>query len=166
MTARPRGGRRANAANFGRVDGNFASVGRILVEPESAVKENPCASCAGTNRLLHGYVYEDGDAHGIYFAEWCDGDHPHRAVFLTLGLGAFGEDTALTERQSFAIEWREEGMALLDEPVRDRPDLLGEFVAREAALELPMIDHVWYVADHLVLDDQRLADLRAWLDAP
>ena len=46
--------------------------------------------CGGTSGLLHGYVYDD-NAHGIYFLEWCDGDHPHSSAFLTIGLGAFHE---------------------------------------------------------------------------
>lgn len=141
----------------------FARVGSIAVEPEPRVKESACPSCAGCNRLLHGYIYEDGDAHGLYFVEWCDGSHPYRAAFLTLGLGAFGEDTDPGDRRAYAVEWRSQGMALLDEPARDRPDLLGRFVPREEALALPDIDHVWHVADHVVVDDPRVGDLRHWL---
>jgi hypothetical protein len=64
-------------------------VGVIRIEPEDPVKENQCSTCAGTNRLMHGYVYEDDNAHGVYFLEWCDGGHTHKAAFLTIGLGTF-----------------------------------------------------------------------------
>src|SRR5207244_10100495 len=92
-------------------------VGTIRIEPEPPVKETPCGACAGTNRLLHGYVYEDDLPHGVYFVEWCDGSHPDRAAFLTVGLGAFGDDTDRRNRAAYCVEWRTEGMSLADEPV-------------------------------------------------
>jgi hypothetical protein len=136
----------------------------ITIEVEGQVKESRCGACAGTNRLAHGYVHDDGEPHGIYFLEWCDGDHPRRAAFLTLGLGAFAEGTSAADRRAFCIEWRAEGMALADEPVRDRPELLGAFVPRGPALGLPDVEHLWHVADHVVLDDPRASDVRTWLE--
>jgi hypothetical protein len=59
-------------------------VGTIRVEPETPTKRSTCAECGGTNQLLHGYVYDDEHPHGVYFVEWCDGDHPRRVAFLTL----------------------------------------------------------------------------------
>jgi hypothetical protein len=141
-------------------------VGTVRVEPEPPVKESVCATCGGTNRLLHGYVYEDDYAHGVYFLEWCTGRHPRRAAFLTFGLGAFGEGTGRADRAAFCVEWRRDGMALTNEPVRDRPDLLGDFVPRDRALKMPNIDHLWHVADHIVLDDPRAARVRQWLEHP
>jgi hypothetical protein len=135
----------------------------IRIEPEPPVKEEPCARCAGTNRLLHGYVYEDEYAHGIYFIEWCVGNHPTKAAFLTIGLGAFGGETTSSDRQAFCVEWRSAGMTLTDQPSRDRPDLLGAFTPREAALQMPNIDHLWHVTDHIVLDDSRLSAVQDWL---
>ena len=132
-------------------------MGVIQVAPESPVKESRCDGCGGTNYLLHGYVYEDGNAHAIYFAEWCGGDHPERAAFLTLGLGDFAEGSTSADRRAFGIEWSPAGMTLLDEPVRDRPDLLGTFVPRDRALAMKEIGHVWHVVDHIVVDDSRLA---------
>jgi hypothetical protein len=139
-------------------------VGTLRIEPEPPLKQSPCEHCGGTNHLLHGYVYEDDYAHGIYFVEWCDGDHPRRAAFLTLGLGAFGDDTQPTDRRSFCVEWRADGMALTDKPATERPDLLGTFMPRAQALELRNIDHLWHVADHIVLDDARLRPVQEWLE--
>ena len=136
----------------------------IRVEPEPPVKEEACANCGGTTRLLHGYIFDDEHAHGIYFVEWCDGRHPERAAFLTIGLGAFGEGTRSTDRVAFCVEWRGDGMRLTGEPARDRPGLLGAFVPREVALAMQDIDHLWHVADHVVMDDPRVAALRDWLE--
>jgi hypothetical protein len=138
-------------------------VRNIRIEPEGPIKEAPCNTCGGTNHLFHGYVYDDGFAHGIYYLEWCNGDHPERAAFLTIGLGSFGEGSDPEARASFGIEWRADGMALTREPIRDLPDLLGPFVDRETALAKPNISHVWHVADHIVLDDVRTRDVERWL---
>ena len=138
-------------------------MGVIRIEPEEPVKENPCATCGGTNRLMHGYVYDDEYAHGIYFLEWCDGDHPHPIAWLTIGLGAFGDGTNASDRNSFCIEWRAEGMRLAEEPARDRPELLGAFLPRDVALNMPNVDQLWHVADHVVTDDPRVATIDAWV---
>jgi hypothetical protein len=138
-------------------------VGVIRIEPEDPVNENPCPTCGGTNRLMHGYVYDDEYAHGIYFLEWCDGDHPHQTGWLTIGLGAFGDGTDASDRNSFCIEWRAEGMRLAEEPARDRPELLGAFLPRDVALNVPNLDQLWHVADHIVTDDPRVATVDAWL---
>lgn len=135
----------------------------IRIEPEDPVKKNRCAACGGTTRLLHGYVFDDENAHGIYFLEWCDGGHPYKGAFLTIGLGEFHEGTDASDRYSVCIEWRPEGMGLTDEPVRDRPELLGAFVPRAAALQLPHIDQLWHVADQIMLDDPRVSTVRTWL---
>jgi hypothetical protein len=139
-------------------------VDAIRIEPEPPVRETRCDTCGGTNRLLHGYVYEDEHPHGVYFVEWCDGRHPEKAAFLTMGLGAFGEDTTVSDRAAFCVEWKDDGMRLTDEPARDRPDLLGAFLPRREALTMENIDHLWHVADHIVIDDPRLAAVRKWLE--
>jgi hypothetical protein len=54
-------------------------------------------------------------------------------------------------------------MRLTDEPARDRPELLGAFLPREAALKTSRIDQLWHVADHIVLDDPRVSIVEAWL---
>jgi hypothetical protein len=135
----------------------------VRVEPEPPIKENRCESCGGTNRLLHDYVYEDDQPCAIYFLEWCDGQHPRRTAFLTLGLGAFEDETNASDRSAFCIEWRAEGLALTEEPARDRPELLGRFVSREAALARPDIGRVWRVCDHIITDDPRVSALGRWL---
>jgi hypothetical protein len=139
-------------------------VTKIRVEPEGPIRESACASCGGTNRLLHGFVYGDESPHGIYFVEWCDGEHARRAAYLTLGLGVFGEGSDGGDRAAVCIEWRSDGMRLTEEPARDRPDLLGAFVPRRVALELPGLDDMWHVADHIVLDDPRLGPIQEWLE--
>jgi hypothetical protein len=137
-------------------------MSQIRIEPEGQIREAACTECAGTNRLLHGYVYEEDEARGLYFVEWCDGDHPVRRAFISLGLGDFSAEEG-GERFAFCIEWRDEAMRLSEEPARDRPDLVGTFVPRDAAL--PMVDGTdfWHIADHIVTDDPRLFAVQEWL---
>ena len=137
----------------------------VRIEPEPPIKEGPCDLCGGTTRLLHGYVYEVDQPRGIYFLEWCDGNHQRRAAFLTLGLGSFEEQSSADDRRAFCIEWHAGGMSLTKEAARDRPDLLGAFVPRDEALKMPHIDQVWHVCDHVISDDPRVASVSGWLDA-
>jgi hypothetical protein len=54
-------------------------------------------------------------------------------------------------------------MRLADHPARDRPELLGAFLPREAALTMPSIDLLWHIADHIVLGDPRITLIETWL---
>jgi hypothetical protein len=139
-------------------------MGVIRVEPEEQVKDSHCPTCGGTSRLMHGYIYEDEHPQGLYFLEWCDGRHPRRQAWLTIGLGDFSDESNPSDRNSFCIEWRAEGMRLADQPARDRPDLLGAFLTRDVALLQPNIDQLWHVADHIVTDDPRVAAVDEWVN--
>jgi hypothetical protein len=54
----------------------------------------------------------------VYFVEWCDGVHPRRVAFLTVGIGRFEEEDA-GERQAFCLQWTTDGMALCREGERE-----------------------------------------------
>jgi hypothetical protein len=113
--------------------------------------------------MILGYVYADDNPHGIYYVDWCEGPHDVRAAFVTLSLGNYADETATgADRSAFCVETRCKGMSLAEQPVRDRPELLGRFVPREEALRWPEIERVWHVCDHLI-DDGRFAAIAAWL---
>ena len=113
--------------------------------------------------MITGFVYADGDANSIYYVGWCEGDHDPRRAFLTIASGEWGEGTTGEDRISVAIEWRETGMRLSDEPVIDRPDFLGRFLPRDEARRLGGLDALWHMADHIVLDDPNAVNVSAWL---
>ena len=140
------------------------AVTDVRVEPSGKMSTVACPKCGGTSHRIHGYVYADEAANGVYFLDWCEGRHGPRIAWLTLSLGTWGEGIEGAHRSAFGIEWRDAGMALLDSPlIGDQPDLLGEFVPREQALALDDIDHLWHVTDHLVTDDPRFFDVQQWL---
>ena len=118
-------------------------------------------TCGGTGRLPHGYVYDD-NAHGIYFLEWCDGDHPHSSAFLTIGLGGFHEGGDAHYRKR--VQHRAAaGLRLTYGPARHRPNSSGAFLPRETALQDPRMDRLWHAADHIVPDHPRIAAIEARL---
>ena len=118
-------------------------------------------TCGGTGRLPHGYVYDD-NAHGIYFLEWCDGDHPHSSAFLTIGLGGFheGGDAHYRKRVQHRVA---AGLRLTYGPARHRPNSSGAFLPRETALHDPRMDRLWHAADNIALDHPRIAAIEARL---
>jgi hypothetical protein len=138
-------------------------VAIVRVEAEPQIKHSRCERCNGTTWMILGYVYADEEPHGIYYVDWCEGPHDHRAAFVTVSLGNYGDQAATgADRLAFCIETRCNGMALVDQPVHDRPDFLGRFVPRDEALQGPDLDHLWHVCDHLT-DDRRFAAVAAWL---
>lgn len=115
--------------------------------------------------MILGFIHADGDAHGVYYVDWCEGPHETRSAYITVSLGVNGSDEAGgADRWAYCVETRCEGMRLCDTPVaaRDSPDFLGRFVPRDEALQMDDIDHLWHVCDHLT-DDRRFAAVAAWL---
>lgn len=85
--------------------------------------------------MILGYVYADDNPDGLYYVDWCEGPHDVRAAFITVSLGNYADETATGgDRSAFCIETRCEGMSLTEQPVRDRPEFLGQFMPREEAL--------------------------------
>ena len=144
---------RAISSARGRHNGAFCA--------QRPLTETWCVTCGGTGRLPHGYVYDD-NAHGIYFLEWCDGDHPHSSAFLTIGLGGFheGGDAHYRNRVQHRVA---AGLRLSYGPARHRPNSSGAFLPRETALHDPRMDRLWHAADHIVPDHPRIAAIEARL---
>ncbi len=43
---------------------------------------------------MHGFVYADEEPHGVYFVEWCEGQHELRIAFMTISFGRYGDEEA------------------------------------------------------------------------
>lgn len=129
----------------------------------STVKASTCPDCGGDTGAVTGFAYRDGDAHGIYYVDWCerhDADPPR--AYMTIALGDWGADAPASERLAFGIHVRPDGMQVADYPHRDNPDFLGPFVEREKALALDL-NEFWELADHIVLSDPNAATVLAWV---
>lgn len=73
----------------------------IRIECEEPTQSGPCDCCGGTTTSLTRFVYEDDDAHAIYYARFSD-NHPDRVVVATISLGEWWEDTS-DQRVAFAV---------------------------------------------------------------
>lgn len=129
----------------------------IRVEPDELAKHSRCAQCGGTTWMTLGYVYADDEPHGLYYVDWCEGDHEERVALVTVSIGDHAdEDATGADREAFGLDTTCDGLSLSPAPVRDRPDFLGRFVPRDEALERPDLDELWHICDHLP-DDPRFA---------
>ena len=139
----------------------------ITIEFEPAQQSGPCECCGGTTTSLTRFVYDDDDAHAIYYARFSS-SHPERVVQAAVSIGEWGEGSEPSQRVAFALELRSGAenyeVRVCDagtSPWRD-VELLGPMLDREAALSHPWIDEVFHITDHACEED---APLKAYLDA-
>lgn len=139
----------------------------ITIELEQPHESGPCECCGGITTDLTRFVYKDGDAHAIYYARFSN-NHAERIVKAVVSIGEWGEGSTSNQRTSFALELRagpeNYEVHVCDaaaSPWRD-VELLGPMLDRASALAHPLIDEVFHITDHAVLEDQ---PLKAYLDA-
>ena len=127
---------------------------------------------------MWGYVDADGQPTASYFVEWVEGGSghaPEKAVYMTVGLGAWGDGTDASMRRAFHIEARavptkllrrrKPGFGLIDTPVIDAPDSLGANLTRKQALASPDLPLLWEIVDFVIEADARAASAMTWLRA-
>lgn len=136
------------------------------VEP-SGEKADKCECCGSTSHTVWGYVHErDGATRAVYYVGWAEG-HEERVIWITLGLGAWGQETTESDRRSVALEGRtfdgEPWLGIVDEPHFDYPHLLGDLLSRQEALDDPCLTDLWAVTDAVVVNDSRVAEAWHWL---
>ena len=133
----------------------------ITIEIRDIKGPHPCDCCGANTYNVRGFVYEDGDAHAVYFAGWSEG-HEDRGVSLAIGLGDWGEGSGVADRYSVGLEARvtdaEIQFAVID-PARSpwgETKFLGRMMERQQALAHPAIKHIFHLAEHIVRDDPRV----------
>jgi hypothetical protein len=129
--------------------------------------QSRCECCDGTTTRLTRFVYQDGGAFAVYFAQFSD-NHPDRIVKMVVALGEWGEDSSPEQRRAFALDVRaseaQYQVMVTDAdacPWRDR-EILGRVLDRAEALADPWLPEVFHITDHAVLED---LPLKAYLDA-
>ncbi|MCW2995858.1 MAG: hypothetical protein JWQ18_3353 [Conexibacter sp.] len=120
---------------------------RIELEPGDEPPPRSCPECGAPLRQLQWFVYADGAANAVAYADRCAAPvHDRPRTWITLAFGEWAEGTSGADRFAVCLAWWDGGMALIDEPVRES-DLLGIFAPREEALTLDGVEHLWDVAD-------------------
>ena len=129
-------------------------------------ESEPCSCCGGKTTSLTRFVYQDGDAHAIYYARFSD-NHPERSVLATVSLGEWGEGVNPEQRVAFALQLRsapsEYEVEVLDSalsPWREAK-IIGRTLNRAEALKHPLLPEVFHITDHVVVEDK---PLKAYLD--
>jgi hypothetical protein len=86
----------------------------------------------------------------VSIGEWGEGSNPGQRNAFALELRAGSENYEVHVCEAAASPW-------------SGVDLLGPMLDREPALVHPLIDEVFHVTDHAVLEDQ---PIKSYLDAP
>jgi hypothetical protein len=138
----------------------------ITIEFEPPRQSGTCECCGGRTTSLTRFVYKNGDAFAIYYARFSD-NHPERLVLAAVSIGEWGEGSVPAQRIAFALQLRtgSENYEVMVCDAATSPwcasDLLGPMLDREAALAHPLIDEVFHITDHALVEDE---PLKAYLD--
>jgi hypothetical protein len=127
-------------------------------EPTQSV----CKCCGRVSVQLTRFVYRDGDAYAVYYAQYTP-EHDPKRVSAIVSLGEWGDGSSPAERVAFPLRiWTDEHnfqMGLTD--AADSPwshvSFMGKILDREVALKHPRIDEVFHITDHMVTDDKEIA---------
>ena len=133
-------------------------MSNLGVELGEELSDIECTECGGTHKSAYGFVYKDGDAFGVYFATLHTG-HAEPSVGLTLSMGKWWDDDAIEERSWIFLRIRVEDdeyrMRLLDPALSHHRnyEALGRPLKREMALDSPLLEEFFRVADYIVEND-------------
>jgi len=122
-----------------------------------------CECCGGVTTALTRYVYQDGDAHAVYYARFGD-RHDPRVIETVVSIGGWGQGTGPWDRVAFPLRLRalatEYQVTVVD--ARESPwqgvQLLGRMLDREEALAHERLPEVFHITDHMVVEDQPIRD--------
>jgi hypothetical protein len=122
-----------------------------------------CECCGNTTVSLTRFVYQDGDAFAVYYAQFTPG-HEEKRVSGLIGLGEWGDDATPADRIAFPFQiWTTEesfitGLVNADASPWRHVDFLGRILDREEALNHPWVKDVFHITDHMVTDDKAVTD--------
>lgn len=123
------------------------SVRMVSLEPGKDEQAHRCHCCGEPGSTEHGFIYQDGSAHGVYYAAWSEG-HPERGVSLAIAVGEWDEGTTAAQRTCVGLEAYEGETEILfrfiDPDASPWPDteLLGPMLSRDTALHHPLTAHL------------------------
>ena len=134
----------------------------LTIEQEPS-RQTRCDCCDGRTTTLVRHVYNDGDAHAVYFAAFSD-NHPDQVVSMLVALGEWGEGARPDTRRAFGLRlWLQGdnfqvGVVDADTLCWKSSETMGRQLARAEALSDPGINEVFHISDHVVVEDQEIVD--------
>jgi hypothetical protein len=133
----------------------------LSLELGEEISNIACECCGENFKSIVGFVKRDNDAYGVYFATLHTG-HEEITVGLTLSIGNWWDDTALTERHWIFLTVKPSATNFnmrVDEPRGSRHvnfKALGIALSRDEALASDLKDDFFAVADYIVVEDPAL----------
>jgi hypothetical protein len=136
-------------------------VDGLTIDLDDRIEVRPCTGCGGETRTWRGYVYEEGDAFAIYFAQYSPG-HADRVLALDVAIGDWNEDIPPETRRRVGLHVRAHEteyrftVADPEEWLWSESDPFGRLMARDEAVNHPQIDRFYRVAEFVIGSDPRI----------
>lgn len=132
----------------------MASV--LSFDPERSVEVKSCVSCGRGYTLVKGFIFDDDDAHAVFFAALHD--HGEKEAWIDVILGTFGE-ASMDDHVTFGsrvgpVGGNEPAASLVPAaaPYGDAP-IFGRKLTRDDALVHPLLPAFWRVVDFILVSD-------------
>lgn len=128
------------------------------IELNEKIKPFQCPHCGEESMTVWGWVSKADAVHAVYYANLMTG-HQEASARLTISIGGWGEEDNLAKRTWVLIEARPIGESyemMVREPeesLYNGETMLGRPLARTAALNSPMKDEFFAVADFIAFND-------------
>lgn len=123
--------------------------------------ESVCECCGNTTVRLTRFVYKDGDAHAVYYAQFTAG-HEKKRLSGVIGLGEWGEGGEPENRLAFPFQiWTDQdnfkvGLVNAADSPWSHVTFLGRLLDRDEALKHPWVKEVFHITDHMVREDKEV----------
>ena len=140
----------------------------ITIELDDGTRVKTCAQCGMQYPQVHGFLYRDGNAWAVYWAELYKDhpNHPEPRVVLTIALGDDWSEGADPSKRAWAQldAWPHEDkdeiqMAFTDPQGSLDAVAFGHPLSREVVLTHPLKDSFLTAADEIVYRDTRVSAL-------
>jgi len=145
--------------------GGLAVATSLSVEPDEAADTGPCDCCGSVTRRAWGFVCDPEQAIAAYVVQWAVGRVSDHGALFDLILGPRGEGTSPADRVLVTLEYRltDSGPAFMvvDSAGRgaDKPGIVRRALSRADVLGQPIASEAFAVADAVLAQDARFADL-------
>lgn len=137
----------------------------LQVEPTEAADRGPCECCGSLTRVTWGFVHGSASSEVPYFVQWTLGRVTDHGALFDLILTQPGDDAAPPGRVLVTLDYRltETGPGFMVIDAAGRPaadsDLVDRALARSEVVGQPVAAEAFAVADAILEQDPRVAEL-------
>lgn len=136
---------------------------RLEIITEGASDSGPCECCGNYSRTVWGFADTRESTVAVYYVHWTLGAVDKDGAPFDVLIGEWGEGSQPKDRVAVALEYRlrENGPAfsVIDAQGRKTAELVGRCLARDEVMGKPIAERAFRVADSVLAQDQRIAEL-------